>query len=189
MSAAERDELDQLLDRLAAEKIARDEAERAAHPAPAPAEETVSHHGWNAWDLPIGATQAGPAQYDNPEAKKKPKKSGEEKDFRALLFPGSEPRYPEGFPRAEWDEPRVYDERKPPGRSWTIYNYRTGGHEWHFAPLDTAPEETQRDYHPERLTVAEERARGAARRAAHTGPIGALARPKPRFSLPPILPR
>lgn len=196
MSAAERDELDDLLERLAAEKAARDESARAAEPtAEDGAEEVPGHrdHGWGVWDLPIGTALANAdntAQYDNPVAKKKTRKKGAtERDHYSVLFPGHELRYPEGFPRAQWDEPRVYDEQKPPGRSWTIYNYFTGGYEWHFAPLETAPEDTQREYHPQGLTVAEERAASKARRAAHTGPIGKLPRRESKYNLPPILPR
>lgn len=147
---------------------------------------------WAVWDLPSGQTttpDGAPAQYDNPEAKKKSRKQGEGRDHHDLLFPGVAIRYPHGFPRATWDEPKLYDKQKPPGRSWTIYNYRTQGYEWHFAPLDTAPEDTQRAYHPQGLTVAEERAAGAARRAAHSGPVGALRPLAPRrFAFPPILP-
>jgi hypothetical protein len=94
----------------------------------------------------------------------KKKDPAAEKDFHALLFPGEKLAYPRGFPRAPWDEPTHFDERKPPGPSFTIRNYRTGGYEWHFMRLEYAPEEVQRDYHPEGLSVAEERVASARRR-------------------------
>ena len=52
------------------------------------------------------------------------------------------------FPRAEWDTPINYDEARPPGNSFTLYNYRLGRSEWSFQRLSTQPREIQKDYYP-----------------------------------------
>lgn len=177
-----RDDLDAALQVMAAERA--EAAEGDDEPAA---------RSWSVWDLPIGQTvgmgDGTAAQYDNPIAKKKSRKKGEERDHHDLLFPGVPIRYPDGFPRADWDQPAIFDEAKPPGRSNTIYNYFTQSYEWHFAPLDVAPVDRQREYHPQGLSVAEERAASLKRRAAHTGPVGALKTHPHRIVFPPILPR
>ena len=72
------------------------------------------------------------------------------------------------YVRCAWDTPTVYDERNPPGRAWSRYNYRLKRMEWSFAPI---PAEFAVDYAPIAAPLP----------TALPTPV-----PRRRFVLPPI---
>lgn len=98
------------------------------------------------------------------------KDSAEHREDYARRFHGRMPGEHQ-YPRCEWDTPTTYDERNPPGRAWSRYNYRLKRMEWSFAPI---PAEFAADYEPQRVAVQ-------AKTPPAPPPI-----PRRRFVLPPI---
>lgn len=108
---------------------------------------------------------------DAQEKARKKKDSAEFWEDYAVRFHGRKPG-DSVYVRCEWDTPKAYDERNPPGRAWSRYNYRLQRMEWSFAPI---PPEFAADYEPQRTAVAATPAKTAP------PPV-----PRRRFVLPSI---